>query len=1391
MVSARLSVFIGLLFFLLLLTPPVAFADVSTDLAAPMTTASTSTTDCSGTGPISCSGITSMTVTLNCSASDCATTYYLVDTDPANLSAPPGTNYSSTGTPPNTAVTINSSGGTTQYIHYYSKDTTGNYENPNTTQVIFSFFTISGTVYVDSNCNGSQDGGESGYGSSFTITPSSGSVSYPGSGTYSMSSLTSGTYTLTLASISNYYIRTTNPLSVPVGPSASNQNFGICQYFTISGTIYRDTNSDNSSSGEPAFTASAVTLTLSGSSTGSTTSSTSDGTYAFSVLYGTYTITPTAPSGFNGITPTSISSISITNANVTGQNFLVLTYSISGNMYMDKDNSSSYNGGDVAYTSANGYSDTVNVLFDGVNQVTGISTGSFTINNLTSGSRAVSISTPAGYRNGIYNGGAGSVTVVNSGSGLVFLVQGWTIQGYAYYDYNHDGYQDCSSDGAYSGGTITLSGGYTSASPATTSSTNNCGSGTVDATIYNYNFTGLKGGSTEYTVTLTVLSGFAASTTNPVLRALGAGYPTYINFGITPYYSVTGSIYMDVNNNSAYNAGTDNLFNSQSATVNLPGYTSITTSNGLYTFTNVLSGSYAMTVTTPTGYRATVALVTQPIVISEATAPGPTRILSNINFLIQGWTIRGYAYYDYNHNGVQECSQGDGAYSGGTMTLSAGYLTSSQPFTTTSTSNCGSGTVDATIYNYNFTGLKGGANAYTLTLTVPAGYTATTTNPITTVNLGAGEPTYSSFGITYYYTITGSVYMDVNNNSAYNAGTDNLFANPNYTDNVTVSLSGLYATQSPIVTTNGSYTFTSVLSGTDYTVNVVIPTGYRATVALVPQPIIVSEATAPGPTRILSNIDFLVQGWTLRGYLYNDYDHNGVQDCSVEDGYSGGTVTLSGGYISSPIATTTNATVNCVSGALDSTLYNYNFTGLKGGLTEYKIELSVPPGYIATVINPYYIALGAGNPKYYSFGITRYYSITGFVYVDTNKNKIKDGGESAYSNGTSNLSISTITVGATTLPSDPSCGSGIQMCTGNGAYTTGARLLSGTYTVSYTSLPNQSYIMTDPLGSPPSFSVTVGKSGSTYSCSPVALCDSVGNMSGLNFGITNSIACGQFQGGDAVLDNGYSCKIPPWIAACGNAYASISTPNSTTPGIIFSGNTTPDFGAGQASAAPSGWVVGTSTYPRLFTPVNSGSIRTSYEYMITTTRQSGITTSGLIELSSKCTLSSCTLPSDPTQLPNGIYHAGGNVTLNAYTFPSDKNYVILIDGDLRINGKIKVPTGSTLLISVSGTIRVDKSVGEVDPTSSTGDVEGIFSADGDFIVEGTNDCTVTKDIRFNFAGSVIVNAAQKGGSFTNNRDMCEDNLICPAYSFRARPDFTLNAPLFIRHQNFVWKEVAP
>jgi hypothetical protein len=312
----------------------------------------------------------------------------------------------------------------------------------------------------------------------------------------------------------------------------------------------------------------------------------------------------------------------------------------------------------------------------------------------------------------------------------------------------------------------------------------------------------------------------------------------------------------------------------------------------------------------------------------------------------------------------------------------------------------------------------------------------------------------------------------------------------------------------------------------------------------------------------------------------------------------------------------------------------------------------------------------------------------------------------------------------------------------------------------------------------------------------------------VNFGIQNAVSTNpwiQTTGGDLRLEGwgegigGYNYNVPnpnpPDSVKCGDVptYASVIG-SGGSPGIIFTGNASYSFCNGsvcQERSSVNQWVVGGTTYPESYGSGGGSNLKTSYAFVSSKISAAGIAPTRISSLD------------DITQ--NGVYivqnedgtAADLNTPASQYTFGNNKNYVILVTGNLNINGKILVPLGSrsTAAFVVKGDIVVDSSVGEVDCNSSTADIEGLYSADGSFkmlLPGGLNDClSGGGDRRLNIGGNIVINASLEGGTFQSDRNLCSNNATCPILSVSERPDFILNAPEILKSTNYIWQEQAP
>ena len=414
--------------------------------------------------------------------------------------------------------------------------------------------------------------------------------------------------------------------------------------------------------------------------------------------------------------------------------------------------------------------------------------------------------------------------------------------------------------------------------------------------------------------------------------------------------------------------------------------------------------------------------------------------------------------------------------------------------------------------------------------------------------------------------------------------------------------------------------------------------------------------------------------------------------------------------------------------------------------------------------------MAAANPalctsKTIAITVNPLFSVKGVVFTDTNKDLAEDNGESNYNGITVNVCPGQYC--ATAVPQV------------NGAFDTGYVLTAGSYNVTASGQPAGYFFTT-----PPTLSPTVGNP-----CSPSSgACDANYNVYNLHFGISNSRTWIQSTGGDIYESGGVNnpMPIPGTVpAACGGTSANMSITQGQIqePGIIFTGNGANDFGQGYPSANLNNhWLVSQA--------INL--LSTSYTAVMQNVQDSGITPAAW-----SCNLSACVLPTAP-----GVYTIGQatdtvKITSNT-TFPNSNpnidKFTFFIPGKLEIGASITVQIGAVATFIVKGDINVDGNVGEAVNTSSTSDIDGYYSTDGSFFINGTNDCTggpSSANKRLNVSGAIVVNAAGASvGTLQVKRDMCAGD-VCPTFSITTRPDFVLYAPTYLETGAALWKEIAP
>ena len=423
-------------------------------------------------------------------------------------------------------------------------------------------------------------------------------------------------------------------------------------------------------------------------------------------------------------------------------------------------------------------------------------------------------------------------------------------------------------------------------------------------------------------------------------------------------------------------------------------------------------------------------------------------------------------------------------------------------------------------------------------------------------------------------------------------------------------------------------------------------------------------------------------------------------------------------------------------------------------------------------------------------GVVPTYSISGGVFNDRDGDGTKETGED-YIAGIINIS------GIGSFQSIPGNGAG-------SGFTTPPTIpaSSNPLTVQYANPPGGAKI-TSPTTIPPYSYANVRVGTGAGGCVPPggdSDCNN-GNPINLNFGVDTNTSREWYQsiGGDVRIDvDNYRNIIPSGTTpVCSNStYPYLSSNSisgnltSLTSGIVFTG-TNPSLsntGNDRSKASNQGWLVTGNK----FSPVRPGTIRTSYTYIDNIIKRGGLSDDIKDMFGAKANRACTQNNGDDCNfagnlLNGGIYKSTNRVTIRgsgtpeAYTFPDGRDYIFLIEDNLRIESNIQVPQGSTVTFIVSGDITVSPSVTEID---------GIYSANGSFI---TRSRARGVDTPLTIEGNVIVNAGLNPGKiFDQRRDLGDtQNAICPAVTFISRPDFILNGPELLRYTNYIIQEIAP
>ncbi len=606
---------------------------------------------------------------------------------------------------------------------------------------------------------------------------------------------------------------------------------------------------------------------------------------------------------------------------------------------------------------------------------------------------------------------------------------------------------------------------------------------------------------------------------------------------------------------------------------------------------------------------------------------------------------------------------------------------------------------------------------------------------------GGGVPNVCGSGAT----ILGTVFNDLNDNGVLDAGEPGLSGAV-----VTLSASGFTTQTSPATGASGGYSFPNLTLATNYTDNVTtIPVGYHMSAKDTnPKTVIVNPATGA----YTANFAVRQDPATCTDLTSNPttVDSNGTTNLTANN--------------CTGVTTYTWPPPSCGSDTNANT--NTSTYTAPAVCTPTTCTASVQVSNTSGVVNTY--STGANIVK-----VNPYVTLTGNVYADTGADKCQPGTRTA-------VSASTVTVvdGATSA--------------GNG--NTNA---SGSYTVSdrvdpcninrYAFLSNTGVydkvvgIVFD--GAAGGFVRDANLTGFQYK-----LPGNTNNHS-LDWCISSMTPWYQTTTGDVRMSSQLKNSVPA------TKYGAL---DALYPGIFFSSNNDAVFKNGSSTSSTKGWIVNNEFSYQSNTENIYGTAAYTYYLSRATHTNTPINSTGCVSGASTCTLAA--------GLDTGVYKikapTAGEVTLN-YTHKANTHVVFLIDGDVRITSNIKVPSSADnlLIVATNGNLTFDKNLGETTVTSTNTNVEGIFTAEKNIVLESLDPLTQCgssiPDKRLNVGGVLVANAFKPfsksgvGGKIVNNRSLCGGDMLNPTYMVQQRLDFITRIADFYKIPVTKWKEVNP
>ncbi len=616
---------------------------------------------------------------------------------------------------------------------------------------------IGDLVWNDKNSNGVQDAGEAGLGNvAVTLVDTANHVvattTTDAAGKYEFPALSAGSYTVKIVA-PQYYIPTYDldgfatpnkaSLAVAIGETNRLADFGLIYappLGSIGQYVWSDLNSNGvRDPGEPGVQGVAVTLRDAHNAVLAATTTDSDGSYAFSGLRAqTYSVTVAPPQGatatfdLDGVATPNVASVPLAiGQDRADANFGYHLYvapplgSIGDLVWVDSNNNGVQDGSESGLTNA------VVTLRNGLNAVVGTATtdatGRYSFASLPADTYTVTVVPPANFFptfdvDGIISPNTATLTLPSGANrtdvdfGYVYIAPApsvATIGDTVWADGNHNGLRDAGEPGLAYVAVSLRNAANTVIAVTTTDSSGTYHFANVAAGNYSVVVTPPDGSVPTYDI-----DGIGTANVASFVVAAGVNRGD-IDFGYLPPQLATigDRVWVDANSNGIQEAAEVGLtgvpvvlYNSSNTQV----AATTTGANGSYLFPNLVAGTYRVAVTPPANYGPTFDAdsITTPNTATVTVAWGESRLNVDFGYVYTPGTgrIGDLVWIDKNGNGARDT--GETGLPNAAVKLY--NRTTGALLATTATDSNGA---------YLFPGLPAGS--YTVTVTPPAGYTAT------------------------------------------------------------------------------------------------------------------------------------------------------------------------------------------------------------------------------------------------------------------------------------------------------------------------------------------------------------------------------------------------------------------------------------------------------------------------------------------------------------------------------------------------------------------------------------------------------------------------------------------------------------------------------------------